>query len=151
MPTASEEWVKNELARLDRLRRLFTEKVLQPKLVEFCEMNGLGMPENVTVTWDDAPTNQSRIVCAGCWLATPDKHEWHLIGKVIGDCDQCKLKNVLVCAMIPRQATVQIKPTRDWTEDFGRENGKYMGRCVMCGHTFTGHKSRQQCRLCSTS
>lgn len=40
---------------------------------------------------------------------------------------------------------------RDWTEDFEHENGEYMNTCCECKNTFTGHKRRFICKVCSTS
>lgn len=40
-------------------------------------------------------------------------------------------------------------PERDWTEDFGSENGCYGHTCRDCGERFTGHKRRPNlCRKC---
>lgn len=41
------------------------------------------------------------------------------------------------------------KSPRSWPEDFHRENGNYLCRCVYCGHDFIGHKRRCVCRLCA--
>lgn len=39
---------------------------------------------------------------------------------------------------------------RDWTEDFGHENGRYICRCFKCNAQFYGHKRRVMCRICHT-
>lgn len=41
------------------------------------------------------------------------------------------------------------KPSKDWTEDFIHENGKYMNKCVHCSETFLGHKRRIICKECN--
>ena len=39
---------------------------------------------------------------------------------------------------------------RNWSEDFGSENGAYCHVCRDCGQTFVGHKRRpNQCRKCT--
>ena len=38
---------------------------------------------------------------------------------------------------------------RDWTEDFGRENGNYSNKCTVCGDYFNGHKRRFICKTCT--
>lgn len=38
---------------------------------------------------------------------------------------------------------------RDWPEDFEHENGNYSNTCCMCQKTFTGHKRRNVCKVCS--
>lgn len=43
----------------------------------------------------------------------------------------------------------QPKPG-DWPEDATNENGCYQNHCVGCGHTFTGHKRRIECKVCAT-
>lgn len=40
-------------------------------------------------------------------------------------------------------------PQRDWEEDFQHENGNYTCNCGKCENTFTGHKRRVVCKLCS--
>lgn len=37
---------------------------------------------------------------------------------------------------------------RNWIEDFGYENGKYINTCIHCGELFKGHKRRVVCKLC---
>ncbi len=37
----------------------------------------------------------------------------------------------------------------DWPEDFGHENGNYFCNCTYCKKTFTGHKRRVVCKVCS--
>lgn len=39
--------------------------------------------------------------------------------------------------------------TRDWPEDAAHENGRYLCRCWNCRETFTGHKRRVECHVCS--
>lgn len=39
---------------------------------------------------------------------------------------------------------------RSWPEDFPHENGRYLCRCVHCGHTFEGHKRRVSCKVCAS-
>lgn len=38
---------------------------------------------------------------------------------------------------------------RDWSEDFGHENGRYMCQCFICDSTFFGHKRRVVCKQCA--
>lgn len=38
---------------------------------------------------------------------------------------------------------------RDWPEDFAHENGNYSCICADCGESFTGHKRRLICKVCS--
>lgn len=38
---------------------------------------------------------------------------------------------------------------KNWTEDFGHENGRYSCFCIDCGHEFKGHKRRISCRACT--
>lgn len=38
---------------------------------------------------------------------------------------------------------------RDWTEDSSHENGNYHCRCMICNHTFLGHKRRVLCKVCA--
>lgn len=47
-------------------------------------------------------------------------------------------------------ANIHIPGTssRDWVEDFPLYNGTYLHRCVDCGQTFFGHKSRPACKTC---
>jgi hypothetical protein len=40
--------------------------------------------------------------------------------------------------------------SRDWTEDFPHENGKYQNECLVCRETFLGHKRRVVCKLCAS-
>lgn len=42
------------------------------------------------------------------------------------------------------------QPERDWTEDFGHENGNYQCICGDCGETFIGHKRRVTCKKCAS-
>ena len=37
---------------------------------------------------------------------------------------------------------------RDWTADFGDENGNYQNQCAECKELFIGHKRRCVCRAC---
>jgi len=39
--------------------------------------------------------------------------------------------------------------SRNWTEDYCLENGKYYNRCSECGETFLGYKRRRVCKLCA--
>lgn len=39
---------------------------------------------------------------------------------------------------------------RNWTEDFSHENGNYTNHCCKCHNTFTGHKRRVICKVCSS-
>lgn len=41
--------------------------------------------------------------------------------------------------------------SRNWTEDFGHENGNYECHCVECKQSFVGHKRRVLCKVCSTA
>lgn len=38
---------------------------------------------------------------------------------------------------------------RNWTEDYGLENGNYICHCHKCKEYFFGHKRRNTCRECS--
>lgn len=38
---------------------------------------------------------------------------------------------------------------RDFTEDFGHENGNYECLCSTCRNTFVGHKRRVVCKVCA--
>ncbi len=38
---------------------------------------------------------------------------------------------------------------RDWEEDKQFENGNYECVCLKCNKTFTGHKHRMFCKICS--
>lgn len=40
---------------------------------------------------------------------------------------------------------------RDWVEDSEHENGHYHCRCMICSHTFTGHKRRVLCKVCAAT
>jgi hypothetical protein len=42
-----------------------------------------------------------------------------------------------------------VSESRDWPEDFLRENGTYQCRCSQCGNIFNGHKRRVVCKLCA--
>ena len=37
----------------------------------------------------------------------------------------------------------------NWPEDFKLENGIYENKCIFCGEIFTGHKRRNECRVCA--
>lgn len=37
----------------------------------------------------------------------------------------------------------------DWLEDSHLENGNYTSLCARCGESFTGHKRRFVCKVCS--
>jgi hypothetical protein len=39
--------------------------------------------------------------------------------------------------------------SRNWTEDFGTENGHYMCHCIVCNNGFEGHKGRIICKVCN--
>lgn len=38
---------------------------------------------------------------------------------------------------------------RSWPEDFKQENGHYRGICHSCGRSFSGHKRRLTCKVCT--
>ena len=38
---------------------------------------------------------------------------------------------------------------RDWPEDFSHDNGRYLNTCCGCNHIFTGHKRRNECKVCA--
>ncbi len=54
--------------------------------------------------------------------------------------------------MTPANPTMQPS-ARDWTEDFGHENGNFMNTCHTdaggCGMSFFGYKRRHRCKLCA--
>lgn len=43
-----------------------------------------------------------------------------------------------------------LNSDRNWTEDYTRENGKYVNFCAICGEPFIGHKRRPTCKICGT-
>lgn len=47
--------------------------------------------------------------------------------------------------MIP---SIFTPTSRDWIEDFARENGSYLCRCCYCKETFIGYKRRVVCKSC---
>lgn len=46
--------------------------------------------------------------------------------------------------------TMPVESDRDWREDFGHENGRYICHCFKCNAQFYGHKRRIICKLCHT-
>ena len=53
-------------------------------------------------------------------------------------------------AAIDRAVAAAQTQLRDWPEDaVDEDNGQYMNTCYVCGNTFTGHKRRVTCKLCS--
>jgi hypothetical protein len=45
-------------------------------------------------------------------------------------------------------SAVFSNPGRDFTEDFGHENGQYLNICCRCAQNFVGHKRRVNCKVC---
>lgn len=51
----------------------------------------------------------------------------------------------------PKLAMPALECERNWTEDFGHENGQYLNGCTTCGLSFVGHKRRFTCKTCAAS
>lgn len=47
-------------------------------------------------------------------------------------------------------APASSDPARNWTEDFGQENGDYFNRCSQCSQQFQGQKRRVVCKQCAS-
>jgi hypothetical protein len=72
-------------------------------------------------------------------------------GTAIGDgwCRACDAESDRINR--PEAGAVPKPSARDWTEDFGHENGNYESICWRCGDTFIGHKRRVACKVCASS
>jgi len=46
-------------------------------------------------------------------------------------------------------AAVAKAGPRDWPEDYPHDNGQYLNTCCGCNHIFTGHKRRNECKICA--
>jgi hypothetical protein len=72
-------------------------------------------------------------------------------GTALGDgwCEACDAESDRLNR--PEAGAVPKPSARDWTEDFGHENGNYESICWRCGDTFIGHKRRVACKVCASS
>lgn len=86
--------------------------------------------------------------CAGIDLAAAVRYKWDKTSRAVGYCaaldNHEEPKGRIISTMPPAGA-------RDWPEDWSSENGRYIGKCSMCGHEFYGHKRRVICRECMES
>lgn len=72
-------------------------------------------------------------------------------------CKDCGVTDVQVVNILGRATCFdayackrrQLDAARDWSEDFGHENGQYLNGCIYCSLSFVGHKRRRICKSCA--
>lgn len=103
---------------------------------------GSGDPEGVAVTAGCKARQQSdQMRCDACDLTWDTNDD---------DPPVCGLDGMPAIGMsYPSAAKLDV--ARNWREDFGHENGRYVNMCGQCELPFIGHKRRRTCKVCAVS